>query len=188
MKYSTIAIAALCGYTQAGIRLTMTDGSITNIPESLALVQLEESKIEEKDGKVTYTPSYNKFEGNKGTFGDWREPYERKVPERFDEGDTTDTFTRKMIKEYAIETADKDTGLPTGHFIIPKSAARTAAVEVLNTHLGLHGADAEAHLARYFDEVWNHFDVLAAGSLEAIEMNHFMRDLCKPVKEFIYLE
>ena len=154
MKFASIAIATLLGYTQAGIRLTRTDGSITNIPEAAALVQIEESKIEEKRGVVGYTPSYDGYEGNKGTFGDWREPYERKVPERFDEGDTVDTFTRKMIKEYAVETADKDTGLPTGNFIIPKAAARTAAVEVLGTHLDLHGADAEAHLARYFDEVF----------------------------------
>ena len=185
MKF--IALAALLGYTQAGIRLTRVDGSITNIPESAALIHLESDKIEEKDGKVTYSPSYDKFDGNKGTFGDWREPYERVIPERF-EGDTGDTFTKKMIKEYAIETADKDTGLPTGKFIIPKAQAKVAAVEVLGTHLGLHGAEADAHLARYFDEVWQHFDVLSAGALEAVEMNHFMRDLCKPVKEFIYLE
>ena len=85
MKFRTIAIATFLGYTQAGIRLTRTDGSITNSPD-LTLVQTEEAKIEEKDKKVTYTPSYDGFEGNKGTFGDWREPYERKVPERFDEG------------------------------------------------------------------------------------------------------
>ena len=93
-----------------------------------------------------------------------------------------------MIKVFATETADKDTGLPTGKFIIPKAKAKEAAVEVLGTHLGLFGADADAHLARYFDEVWNHFDVLGAGSLEAVEMNRFMRDLCKPVKQLIYLE
>ena len=93
-----------------------------------------------------------------------------------------------MIKEYATEGADKWTGLPNGSFTVSKAQARLAAVEVLDTHLGLKGADAEAHLTRYFDEVWNHFDVLGAGSLEAVEMNRFMRDLCKPVKQFIYLE
>ena len=51
MKFTSIVIAALFGYTQAGIRLTRTDGSITDLPESM-LVQLEESKIEEKDGKI----------------------------------------------------------------------------------------------------------------------------------------
>merc|ERR1712167_212691 len=106
------------------------------------------SKIEEKDGKVVYHPGYDKFDGNKGTFGDWREPYERVVPEVY-EGDTGDTFTKKMIKEYAIETADKDTGLPTGKFIMTKDSVKTASREVLATHLGLHGADADEHLNRY---------------------------------------
>merc|ERR1712167_128945 len=103
------------------------------------------SKIEEKDGKVVYHPSYHEFPGNEGTWGDWREPYERVVPEVF-EGDTGDTFTKKMIKEYAIETANKDTGMPTGKFIMTKDLTRKASVEVLGTHLGLYGADAEAHL------------------------------------------
>ena len=85
-----------------------------------------------------YTPSYDKFEGNQGTFGNWREPYERVIPERF-EGDTGDTFTKKMIKEYAIESSDKDTGLPTGKFFVTKDDTRRAAVEVLGTHLNLHG-------------------------------------------------
>ena len=102
--------------------------------------------------------------------------------------ETSDTFTKKMIKEYALEVADEDTGLPTGKFIVSKDATRKAAVEVLGTHLGLFGADAEAHLAKYFDMVWSHFDVLSKGSLEAVELNHLMRDLCKPVKPFIYLE
>lgn len=186
MKYSSIVIAALVGYSQAGIRLTRTDGSITDLPETLYL-QVEESKIEEKDGKIVYHPGYDGFEGNKGPNGDWREPYDRVVPARF-EGDTGDTFTKKMIKEYAIETADEDTGLPTGQFIVKKEDTRKAAVEVLGTHLGLYGEAAEAHLAKYFEMVWNHFDVLRKGALEAVELNHFMRELCKPVKKFIYLE
>ena len=186
MKYTSIVIAALFGYTQAGIRLTRTDGSITDLPETL-LIQIEESKIEEKDQKIVYHPGYDGFDGNKGPFGDWREPYERVVPDRF-EGDTGDTFTKKMIKEYAIEAADEDTGLPTGKFFVTKDATKKAAVEVIGTHLGLFGAAATAHLDKYFDMVWEHFDVLKKGSLEAIELNHLMRDLCKPIKPFIYLE
>ena len=170
MKYTSIVVAALISCSQAGIRLTRIDGSITDLPDNLYL-QVEESKIEEKDGKVVYHPGYDGFEGNKGTFGEWREPYERVVPE------TSDTFTKKMIKDYAIEVADEDTGLPTGKFIVSKDATKKAAVEVLGTHLGLYGADAQAHLSKYFEMVWNHFDVLNKGSLEANELNHLMRDL-----------
>ena len=68
-----------------------------------------------------------------------------------------------MIKEYAIEAADEDTGLPTGKFFVTKDAAKKAAVEVLGTHTGLFGADAQAHLAKYWDMVWSHFDVLNKG-------------------------
>ena len=78
--------------------------------------------------------------------------------------------------------------MPTGKFFVSKGDTRKAAVEVLGTHLGLFGGDAEAHLNKYFDEVWDHFDVLRKGSLEADELNHLMRDLCAPVKKFIYLE
>ena len=114
-----------------------TDGSITDISDNV-LVQIEESKIEEKNKKVTYTPDYDGFDGNKGAFGDWREGYERKIPERFDEGgDSVDTFTRKMLKNYATEGSDKWTGLPDGSFTVSKAHAKEAAVEVLNTHLGL---------------------------------------------------
>ena len=41
MKFATIGIAALFGYTQAGIRLTRVDGSITDLPD-LTYVQTEE--------------------------------------------------------------------------------------------------------------------------------------------------
>ena len=70
-----------------------------------------------------------------------------------------------MIKEYALEVADEDTGAPTGKFIVSKENTRKAAIEVLGTHLNLFGADAEAHLAKYFEMVWSHFDVLQKGSL-----------------------
>jgi hypothetical protein len=52
----------------------------------------------------------------------------------------------------------------------------------------LKGAAAEEHLRKYFDEVWNHMDVLNKGVLNAVELNHFMRSLCKPIVEHIHLE
>ena len=65
---------------------------------------------------------------------------------------------------------------------------KKASYEVLATHLGLKGEAAEAHLKKYFQPVWDHMDVNQTGALEAIEINKFMRDLCKPVKEHIELE
>ena len=44
MKFTSIVIAALFGYTQAGIRLTRVDGSITDLHDN-SYVQTEEAKI-----------------------------------------------------------------------------------------------------------------------------------------------
>ena len=44
MKFTSIVIAALFGYTQAGIRLTRVDGTITDIADN-SYIQTEESKI-----------------------------------------------------------------------------------------------------------------------------------------------
>ena len=202
----SIAIAALLATAQA-VRvehtyLTMTDGSVRDVValqtafidksdeiiQDTNAVQLEESKVEElKDEFQGYTPSYDGFEGNNHNGGEWRDAYKRVIPEHFT-GETADTFTAKMIKEYAFEGKDKDTGKPNGKFTVTKAQTKKAAYEVLETHLGLKGADADKHLAKYFDQVWNHFDVLEKGALEAVELNKFMRDLCKPVKEHITLE
>ena len=67
------------------------------------LVQIEESKVEEMLPNFHgYTPEYSGFEGNNFNGGEWRDSYNRTVPEVFT-GDTADTFTQKMIKEYAVE-------------------------------------------------------------------------------------
>ena len=59
---------------------------------------------------------------------------------------------------------------------------------MLKTHLGMDRAAADAHNAQYFDQVFDHMDVNHTGRLEVYEMQKLMRDLCKPVKEHIYLE
>ena len=88
----------------------------------------------------------------------------------------------------ATEEMDTETGKPNGKFFVEKDNARRASYEVLATHLDLKGDKAEEHLKKYFDKTWDHMDVNGTGKLEAIELNKFMRDLCKPVKEFINLE
>ena len=151
-------------------------------------MMLQLRRVEEKLPNFHgYTPDYSGFEGNNHLGGEWRDPYERVVPEMFT-GDTADTFTAKMIKDYAIEGQDKDSGKPNGKFYITKDACKRASYEVLATHLGLRGAAADAHLKQYFDDVWDHMDVNHTGALEAIEINKFMRTLAKPIKEHITLE
>merc|ERR1712217_200360 len=96
---------------------------------------------------VKYTPEYDGYEGNHHNDIAWRDPYERVIPEHFT-GETADTFTAKIIKEFALEGKDEDTGKPNGKFTVTKAQTRKAAEEVLETHTGLKGADAEAHLAK----------------------------------------
>ena len=66
-------------------------------------IHLKTTKIEESKPYFTgFTPEYHGFGGNNGPFGEWRDAYERKVPEAFS-GEHRDSFTEKMIKDYAIE-------------------------------------------------------------------------------------
>ena len=156
---------------------------------SAATQAVKYRKIEEvMDHFGGYTADYSGFDGNNGPNGHWRYSYERVVPERFT-GDTADTFTGHMIKDFATEGHDPDTGLPTGHFFLTKAKAKEATYEVLATHLNITDKKAQdEYLEKYFDAVWKHMDVNDTGKLEAIEMNKFMRTLCKPLKENITLE
>ena len=92
-----------------------------------------------------------------------------------------------MIREYAIEEHDKESGKPIGLFTVTKDKTKEASMEVLATHLGLKDKAATDFLAKYFDAVWTHMDVNDTGKLEAVELNKFMRTLCKPVKDDIDL-
>ena len=105
--------------------------------------------------------------------------YERVIPPRFS-ADSDDLFMRSMLKTYAIEGAkDKeDGGGPNGVFFMPKAVARSAAVEVLGTHKGLTGANAEAYLNTYWNKAWGHFDVNQTGSIAVYRMAELMRFLC----------
>ena len=110
--------------------------------------------------------------------------YERVIPARFDQPTEThpqvDIFMRSMLNQYAIEGAkDKeDGGGPNGDFFMPKATARAAAVEVLGTHKGLTGANADAYLNTYWDKAWGHFDVNQTGSIAVYRMAELMRFLC----------
>ena len=118
-------------------------------------IHLNTKKIEESKPYFTgFTPEYHGFEGNKGPFGEWRDAYERKVPEAF-EGDQADSFTRKIIKDFAIEGQDvldddKLSHKPNGKFYMTPQKTREASYEVLKTHLGFDRKQADAHLDKYF--------------------------------------
>ena len=202
MKFAVAALIASAQAVQLDYTyMTMSDGSIIGaqdltqtefVDDSQEIVdeatQVQLGKVEELMPHFQgYTVAYNGFEGNNHNDGAWRDAYNRVVPAHLT-GETRDTFTAKMVSEYAVEGQDADSGKPNGIFTVSKAKTREAALEVLATHAGLKGDDAEKHLKKYFDQVWDHFDVLEKGALEAVELNKFMRDLCKPVKEHINLE
>ena len=161
--------------------------ALIGVAQSLQL-RADMARVEELQPHFQgYTPEYSGFEGNNHNEGQWRDAYERQVPEHLT-GDTADTFTAKMVKDYAVEGQDEETGKPNGKFWVSHDKTMEAAKEVLSTHLNIKGAEQASYLNKWFDQVWDHMDVNKKGALEAGELNKFMRDLCKPVKEHITLQ
>ena len=72
-----------------------------------------------KDSPVVYTPDYHNYTGNSHNGIAWRDAYERVIPEHLT-GEFRDTFTEKMIKDYALEGRDEKTGQPNGVFSVTK--------------------------------------------------------------------
>ena len=105
--------------------------------------------------------------------------YERVAPDNFqgpNSGD--DQFMHSTIMKYSREEATKD-GKPTGDFVLTKSHAKELATEVIGTHMGLKGKEADDYLKANFDETWNYYDTADHGKIEAQRMSPFMRHLCK---------
>ena len=49
-----------------------------------------------------------------------------------------------LISRYSLE--GNTDGEPNGHFYLDRAGANSVAREVVNSHLGFHGAKAEAYL------------------------------------------
>ena len=64
-----------------------------------------------------------------------------------------------------------------------KDQAKTLASEVVETHLGLKGAEKETFMTKNFDQIWDHYDVNNEGVMDAMWVSTLMRALCKPVKD-----
>ena len=137
---------------------------------------------EKKENFHGYHPWYNGFEGSSHMNVEWRSPYERVTPTAFT-GDERDTFTAKMIEEYALEGHDEKTGKPNGHFFITRAQAQKIGSEVVEQHLAFKGPKKDDYMKQNFDETWDHYDESKSGVLDALEANSFMRQLCRKEKE-----
>jgi len=128
--------------------------------------------------------SMHEFPGTQNDYGDWIQPYERVLPERF-QGDAAqedvvpvDKFTQNLIENYATEGTTggskegKKDPKPTGHFYISKAQAHTVAEEILCTHFKKCGAEATTWLddpaLHRWEHAWEYFDVLKAGKVDAV--------------------
>ena len=120
--------------------------------------------------------------------GDFMQPYDRTIPERFT-GDVSldsypvDKFTQNMLQKYAIEGIEGKGAnpQPTGKFYLTKDSARKASTEVVCTHFAQCGEDAEKFLTLRYDDAWNYYDVNKTGQIDAIGVSQFFRYLTRPL-------
>ena len=187
----TIAALALLGAVS-----TYDLRRLTNQDKLFATMALFDDDSLVQTGKVLETtagsnvhggwgPEMHEFPGTQNEYGDFIQPYERVLPERF-VGDAAqedvvpvDKFTQNLIENYATEgQQDKeDGGAPTGVFFLTKSQAKSAARETLATNKGLKGEALTKYLDTYFDKAWGHFDVNQVGSIASLRMAEFIRFL-----------
>ena len=131
------------------------------------------TKWDKKNPHPGYQANHDDFEGLEG-YG----KYDRQVPDHFSgPGSGDDQFMNSMITNYAVEEATPE-GKPTGKFVFRRENARQAAIEIVGTHLGLHGKEAQAYLDEHFDKTFEHFDTAGDGKIEAARMSGFFRFLC----------
>ena len=152
--------------------------------------------IEDSDSFNGWHAHMEEFPGTVNEYGSWIEPYKREVPERFAQDAAendyypVDKFTQNMIKNHAIEGVKKDKNKlnhqdpeRTHRFYLTKDAARRTAVEILGTHFGMQGAEANDYLASHFEDAWNYYDVNSEGRLDAVGSSSFFRFLTKRLGE-----
>lgn len=186
MKYTSIlALAALFG-TAEGVKLE-------NQSQTSTFLTMKSGRIVEvMQGWEGYKPLYHEFPGTVNDFGNFMDPYERVLPERFvgDSADTSypvDKFTQNLIENYALEGVDGmkvKNPKPNGLYYLKKDTARLIGKEILGTHFGLHGAEAEKFLNDKFDAAFDYYDVNKEGKIDAIGMSAQMfRFMCKPLGE-----
>ena len=101
-------------------------------------------------------------------------PYVRKIPAHFSgEGSNDDIFMKSMHENYALEGKNKD-GTPNGVFWMDRSAASSAAMEVMANNLKWSSEKISDQIATYFEKAWGHFDVNKTGYIKADRMAQFM--------------
>merc|ERR1719230_1940409 len=179
---STFVIAALLGFAAA----SQTSYGIIPANQEALYLKMNEAKSQSSSDSTSDDDEDVQLAGEPVDHsGEWFNPgqskmlgsggYVRVTTPRFAE-DSDDVFTRSMIENYALEHKDFY-GAPTGNFYMTKATTLAAANEVLQTHLGLHGAELAKYLDTYFDKAWSHFDVNEADEVAVVRMSAFFHFL-----------
>ena len=137
----------------------------------------------------------HEFPGTVNEHGDFMSPYNRVIPERFQDNSaiagvgSIDLFTENILKNYAIESKDDD-HKPTGQFWITKDQGLKLAQETLCTHFKkcgdeglkwLQAQDGSLTEPRY-DAAWTYYDVNNAGRIDAVgQSGSMLRHLFRPL-------
>jgi len=165
-----------------------SESSSTDEPTHLQTEKI----LETVQGWSGVEPKMHKFPGTQNEMGNWVDPYMRNLPERFDGDEALDAypvdkFTQNMIENYAVEGVDGlkvKNPVPNGRYFMRKSTLKQVAYEILATHFGLKGKEADAYLNDKFDYAFDYYDVNKDGRLDAIGMSaQFFRFLTKPLGE-----
>ena len=122
MKYtSVIAIVALFAseasarslnqYNQNTLAQVSSKDLDSVVNDDMFLQMTNGKVIEVKQGWTGYHPKYHEFPGTVNEFGNFMDPYERTLPERFTGDEAIDSypvdkFTQNLIKNYAVEGVD----------------------------------------------------------------------------------
>jgi hypothetical protein len=191
MKYTLALLATASAYNLSNQDLLY---KATRSLEDSSLVELEESKILETTipGWNGWHPHMDGFPGTVNEFGNYMDPYSRKVPERFvgdaamEDVPPVDKFTQNLIVKYATEGHDgSDHPKPNGKFYINRANALTVAKEVACTHFKMCGDAATQWLTstdmNRFNTAFDYFDVNKDGRLDVVGVATFFRFLYQPL-------
>ena len=126
----------------------------------------------------------NEFPAYMNGFGGYR-TYMRDIPDRY-ETESDDTLMRSMFQTYATEGATD--GLPNGHYWVTRDNAVAASKEVIATHLGIKGDEADAFITENFNPLWKKYDVNEEGFLDVDRMPAFLRSMCGNAEACIGLQ
>lgn len=86
-----------------------------------------------------------------------------------------------LIKNFAKEGKDEDTGRPNGTFFLDKKNAEQFVTPYVKKYLATHTKeetrDFDLFMNMDFNEKFDHYDVLGTGFVDTYQMGRFLKEL-----------